>query len=104
MTGGTSSSVGDSSTAAPADASTPPPTGPTVTFDVLPLSAEVRRSLAEMGYIHPTPVQIAVWEPATRAKDAVVQARTGTGKTAAFGLPIVDQIVRKSLTQPQVLV
>lgn len=73
------------------------------TFDVLPLSREVRETLAEIGYTHPTPVQIAVWEPATRGKDAVVQARTGTGKTAAFGLPIVDHIVRRSVPQVQVL-
>src|SRR5215831_10197531 len=77
--------------------------GSTATFDVLPLSAEVRRALVEMGYVHPTPVQIAVWEPATRGKDAVVQARTGTGKTTAFGLPIVDHLVRRSSPQVQVL-
>jgi ATP-dependent RNA helicase DeaD len=63
----------------------------------------VRETLAEIGYTHPTPVQIAVWEPATRGKDAVVQARTGTGKTAAFGLPIVDHLVRRSAPQVQVL-
>src|SRR5262249_22565405 len=64
---------------------------------------ELRETLAEIGYIHPTPVQIAVWDPATRGKDAVVQARTGTGKTAAFGLPIVDHVVRRSSPQVQVL-
>ncbi|MEP7123593.1 MAG: DEAD/DEAH box helicase, partial [Byssovorax sp.] len=74
------------------------------TFDVLPLSKELRETLVEMGYTHPTPVQLAVWEPATRGKDAVVQARTGTGKTAAFGLPIVDHIVRRSQANVQVLV
>ncbi len=73
------------------------------TFDVLPLSRELRETLAEMGYVHPTPVQLAVWEPATRGKDAVVQARTGTGKTAAFGLPIVDHVVRRSVPHAQVL-
>jgi ATP-dependent RNA helicase DeaD len=74
------------------------------TFQVLPLSDEVRRALDEMGYKHPTPVQIAVFEPATRGKDAVVQARTGTGKTASFGLPIVDHIIRRSVGVPQALV
>ena len=74
------------------------------TFDILPLSRELRETLVEMGYTHPTPVQLAVWEPATRGKDAVVQARTGTGKTAAFGLPIVDHIVRRSQANVQVLV
>lgn len=83
------------------------PTGekpqPLPTFDVLPLSSELRETLAEIGYVHPTPVQLAVWEPVTRGRDAVVQARTGTGKTAAFGLPIVDHAVKRSLAQAQVL-
>jgi ATP-dependent RNA helicase DeaD len=80
------------------------PPRPAPTFDVLPLSPEVRETLAEIGYVHPTPVQVAVWEPATRGRDAMVQARTGTGKTAAFGLPIVDHIVKRSLGQAQALV
>lgn len=73
------------------------------TFDVLPLSPELRETLSEIGYVHPTPVQIAVWEPATRGRDAMVQARTGTGKTAAFGMPVVDYIVRRSQQIVQVL-
>ena len=69
-----------------------PPVTPPVTFDALPLTAEVRRAIDELGYVHPTPVQKAVFESAVRGKDLVVQARTGTGKTAAFGLPLVDSI------------
>lgn len=64
------------------------------TFDVLPLSQDLRRAVDDLGYVHPTPVQRAVYEPATRGRDLVVQARTGTGKTAAFGLPLIDGIVR----------
>jgi len=66
------------------------------TFDALPLTAEVKKALDEMGYKHPTPVQMACYDPVVRGKDVVVQARTGTGKTTAFGLPLVDQVVRKS--------
>ncbi len=66
------------------------------TFDALPLTAEVKKALSEMGYAHPTPVQLACYDPVVRGKDVVVQARTGTGKTTAFGLPLVDQVVRKS--------
>src|SRR3954468_22455730 len=90
--------------AASSEAQPPPPEAAQqsrATFEVLPLSRELRETLAEMGYVHPTPVQLAVWEPATRGKDAVVQARTGTGKTAAFGLPIVDHIVRRSAANVQ---
>jgi ATP-dependent RNA helicase DeaD len=85
-------------TASPA---APPTTEPT--FDVLPLSAEVRRAIDEMGYRHPTPVQRAVFEAAAEGRSLVVQARTGTGKTAAFGLPIVDRLVRPSVKTVQAL-
>jgi ATP-dependent RNA helicase DeaD len=74
------------------------------TFDALPLTADVRRAIDGMGYLQPTPVQIAVFEPAVRGKNLVVQARTGTGKTAAFGLPIIDQLVRKSVARVQALI
>jgi len=82
------------------EALTPPPP----TFDVLPLSADVRRAIDALGYVHPTPVQRAVFEPAVRGRSLVVQARTGTGKTAAFGLPIVDQLVRRGLPKVQALI
>lgn len=64
------------------------------TFDALPLSSEVRRAIDELGFTEPTPVQVAVYEPATSGADLIVQARTGTGKTAAFGLPLVDKRIR----------
>jgi ATP-dependent RNA helicase DeaD len=74
------------------------------TFDALPLGADVRRAIDAMGYRSPTPVQRAVFEPAVEGRDLVVQARTGTGKTAAFALPIVDRIVRASVKAVQALV
>jgi ATP-dependent RNA helicase DeaD len=57
-----------------------------------------------MGYRHPTPVQRAVFEAAAEGRSLVVQARTGTGKTAAFGLPLVDRIVRSGMKSVQALV
>jgi len=84
--------------AAPAEAAAEP------TFDALPLSADVRRAIDVMGYKNPTPVQLAVFEPAAEGRSLVVQARTGTGKTAAFGLPIVDRLVRSSVKAVQALV
>jgi ATP-dependent RNA helicase DeaD len=74
------------------------------TFEVLPLTPEVRRAVDDLGYVHPTPVQRAVFEPASRGRDLVVQARTGTGKTAAFGLPLVDSLVRRNSAVVQALV
>jgi ATP-dependent RNA helicase DeaD len=89
-------------TAPAAPSAESPPQEPT--FDALALNADVRRAIDAMGYKHPTPVQLAVFEPAAEGKSLVVQARTGTGKTAAFGLPIVDRIVRPGTKAPQVLV
>ncbi|MEO6417928.1 MAG: DEAD/DEAH box helicase, partial [Polyangiaceae bacterium] len=80
--------------------SPPPP----LTFDCIPLSADIRKAIDALGYTNPTPVQRAVFEPATRGKNLVVQARTGTGKTAAFGLPIIDKLVRSNLDKVQALV
>jgi ATP-dependent RNA helicase DeaD len=85
------------------DPQTPPAPTPPPTFEVLNLSKETLEALASMGYTHPTPVQREVFEPAVRGKDIVVQARTGTGKTAAFGLPIVETVVRRNLAKVQVL-
>jgi ATP-dependent RNA helicase DeaD len=77
---------------------------PAPTFDAIPLGGDVRKAIDALGYVHPTPVQIAVFEPATRGKSLVVQARTGTGKTAAFGLPIVDNLVKRSQSAVQALI
>ncbi|HMJ51002.1 MAG TPA: DEAD/DEAH box helicase [Polyangiaceae bacterium] len=80
------------------DAEIPP------TFEILNLSKETLEVLTAMGYTHPTPVQRAVFDPAVRGSDLVVQARTGTGKTAAFGLPIVETVVRRNLARLQVII
>ncbi|MBI3183706.1 MAG: DEAD/DEAH box helicase [Myxococcales bacterium] len=63
-----------------------------VSFDELDLSPEVRRAVAERGYVHPTPVQARAFAPVKEGKDLVLRSKTGTGKTAAFGLPIIEQI------------
>ncbi|MFN0062694.1 MAG: DEAD/DEAH box helicase [Myxococcaceae bacterium] len=63
-----------------------------VGFDDLNLSAPVRKALAERGYVHPTPVQAQAYAPAMAGKDLIVRSKTGTGKTAAFGLPLLERI------------
>ncbi len=59
------------------------------TFKDFPLSAEVLKGLDELGYVDATAVQAATIEPGVAGKDLLVRAKTGTGKTAAFGLPII---------------
>ncbi|NLY94817.1 MAG: DEAD/DEAH box helicase [Myxococcales bacterium] len=65
---------------------------PEPTFASLGLGADVLEAIDAMGWTAPTPVQAACIEPASRGVDLVVQSRTGTGKTGAFGIPIVDRI------------
>jgi len=61
-------------------------------FDDLGLSEAVRRALAELAYVTPTPVQSASYRPIRDGKDVIVRSKTGTGKTAAFGIPILERI------------
>ncbi len=60
------------------------------TFDHFDLFAPLKRSLAERKYITPTPIQAQTIPSAIGGKDILGCAQTGTGKTAAFALPILD--------------
>jgi ATP-dependent RNA helicase DeaD len=62
------------------------------TFDDLNLSEPVRQGVAELGYVRPTPVQSAAFRPIFDGRDVIVRSKTGTGKTAAFGIPILEKI------------
>jgi ATP-dependent RNA helicase DeaD len=64
----------------------------TTTFAELPLSDELRRGIADRGYVSPTPVQAAVIGPILAGKDVICRSKTGTGKTAAFGIPLLERI------------
>jgi ATP-dependent RNA helicase DeaD len=64
-------------------------------FAALRLGEHVQRALDEIGYSEPTPVQAATYPLAVAGRDIIVQARTGTGKTAAFGIPLVDKLVTR---------
>ncbi|HET9157745.1 MAG TPA: DEAD/DEAH box helicase [Myxococcaceae bacterium] len=63
-----------------------------VGFDELALSPEIRRAIADRGYTHPTPVQAQAFDPVMQGKDLIVRSKTGTGKTAAFGLPLLEKM------------
>src|SRR5262249_45435987 len=63
-----------------------------VGFDELALSPEIRRAVADRGYAHPTPVQAQAFDPVMQGKDLIVRSKTGTGKTAAFGLPLLEKM------------
>ena len=63
-----------------------------MTFDSLGLSADLVRMVAEEGYETPTPVQSAAIPLVLEGRDVLAAAQTGTGKTAAFVLPILDRL------------
>lgn len=76
-----------------------------LSFDDLGLTPELRTAVAELGWQKPTPIQAAVIPPALEGHDLIGLAETGSGKTAAFGLPIVqrlpaDQKVRALVLSP----
>ncbi|MBA2542534.1 MAG: DEAD/DEAH box helicase [Deltaproteobacteria bacterium] len=88
--------VGDPTPEVPAEPAPP-------SWDELGMHADVKQALDDMGYFFPTPVQTAVFKPVSEGKDLLVQARTGTGKTTAFGLPTINNLI-PTHRQPQVLI
>src|SRR5215217_6737314 len=62
-------------------------------FSKLGLSPTLVAPLARMGYGEPTPVQAASIPIVLTGADVFTRAQTGTGKTAAFGLPMIDRLL-----------
>ncbi len=79
--------------------STPAPPG----FTDLGLPEFLLKALSEVGYETPSPIQAATIPPLLEGRDVLGQAQTGTGKTAAFALPILAQVDPR-LAAPQALV
>jgi ATP-dependent RNA helicase RhlE len=63
-------------------------------FSELGLNEDIARAIAEVGFEHPTPIQAAVIPVALTGRDLVGLAQTGSGKTAAFVLPIAQRLQR----------
>ncbi|HEY3378174.1 MAG TPA: DEAD/DEAH box helicase [Armatimonadota bacterium] len=62
-------------------------------YTEFPLDERLQRALATAGFVSPTPIQAAAMPVALEGKDLVGTAQTGTGKTAAFVLPILQQLI-----------
>ena len=56
------------------------------------LAPAVQDGIRDLGWSEPTPVQAKVLPPMTEGRDLIVQAHTGSGKTGAFGIPIVASL------------
>ena len=61
-------------------------------FEDLPISDEIKRSIAEIGFEEPSPIQAQSIPVILSGKDVIGQAQTGTGKTAAFSIPILEKV------------
>ncbi|MEQ1712396.1 MAG: DEAD/DEAH box helicase, partial [Hyphomicrobium sp.] len=62
------------------------------TFSDLGLAAPIEKALAAEGYVTPTPIQVKAIPIVKSGADLLGIAQTGTGKTAAFALPILDRL------------
>ncbi|EAH0951332.1 DEAD/DEAH box helicase [Listeria monocytogenes] len=69
----------------------------------LKLSEEIKRAINELGYTEATPVQKAVIPVALTGEDIVAKSQTGSGKTAAFAIPIAEQVEWEE-NKPQALI
>ena len=78
-----------------------------MSFDSLGLAPALLRALADYGYTQPTPIQAAAIPPALEGHDLLAAAQTGTGKTAAFALPLLQKLSTSGQTmtrRPRALV
>ncbi len=89
---GTALPAGDAAAAAAAQAAVPAPEE--FSFADMKLNDPVLSALTDMGFTAPLEVQRLTFEPAMAGRDLLVQARTGSGKTAAFGIPFAQGLVK----------
>jgi len=78
-------------------------TSDTITFDQLALNKPLLKALDEVGYESPSPIQAQTIPLLLEGRDVLGQAQTGTGKTAAFALPLISNLELKQ-KDPQILV
>ena len=82
----------------------PPEPTPSVSFSELGLSERMLATLRQIGYTEPTPIQAATLPVALVGRDVIGQAQTGSGKTAAFAIPVLERLdAQRSEVQALVL-
>ena len=65
----------------------------TASFDSFGLDDRILKALQKMGFRHPTHIQLSAVPLALEGKDIIAKARTGSGKTAAYSIPIVQSLI-----------
>ncbi|HKM51592.1 MAG TPA: DEAD/DEAH box helicase, partial [Candidatus Bathyarchaeia archaeon] len=74
-------------------------------FEILPIKREITHGLNDLGFTEMFPIQAAAISPLLEGRDVMGQAKTGTGKTAAFGIPMIQLVdIRDDSVQGIVLV
>ena len=64
----------------------------TIRFDELELNPKILRGIKDMGFEEATPIQAQGISAVLSGRDVIGQAQTGTGKTAAFGIPVLESV------------
>ncbi|MEZ5622803.1 MAG: DEAD/DEAH box helicase, partial [Burkholderiaceae bacterium] len=80
------------------DPGEPAPVGPAPRFDTLPLDPKLLRAVADSGYTAMTPIQAKAIPIVLAGRDIMGAAQTGTGKTAAFTIPLLQRMLRHENT------
>jgi len=75
-----------------------------ISFTELPLSSALQQRLATNQFIIPTPIQAEAIPHALEGKDVLATAQTGTGKTLAFLIPVIEMLQREPSQKVRVLV
>lgn len=73
------------------------------TFNDFDINNNIKKAIRDMGFEEPTPIQKLTIPEALKGKDLIGQAQTGTGKTVAFGIPILEKIFIKDKS-PQAII
>lgn len=77
-----------------ADVNTQPVYAPSHKFEDFDIAYEIKRNIANKGYISPTPIQDKAIPIILKGQDIIGIANTGTGKTAAFLIPLIDKVIK----------
>ena len=78
----------------PAPSGSTPPEAPPARFDTLPLDPKLLRAVADQGYATMTPIQAKAIPIVLAGRDVMGAAQTGTGKTAAFSIPLLQRMLK----------
>ena len=74
------------------------------TFESLDLDPRLQKALSKLGFAHPTLIQSTAIPLALAGKDILARARTGSGKTAAYSLPILQKILNDKEVHSKILI